>query len=132
MVRTGNNLASGFLGPVKGWGSLVPSAQSALQLPRDLRDWRAGEDRNNTLDLVELTAFTESMGRVEDAFVDFAALLRDGKADLAARFLTRETSAGLLEMLEVAEALAASIEARTRAIHGISDDPAPKSFDQIW
>jgi Tfp pilus assembly protein PilF len=78
MVRTGNNLATGFLGPVKGWGSLVPSAQHALQLPRDAREWRAGEDRNDTLDLVELTAFTESMGRVEDAFVDFAALLRDG------------------------------------------------------
>ena len=59
-------------------------------------------------------------------------LIEQGEAALARRNLTRASSAALLEALDVAEALAASIEARTRAIYGIDDDPAPKSFDQIW
>ena len=41
MAQTGNNLPTGFLGPVKGWGSLVPTAQRRLQLPRDKEQWRA-------------------------------------------------------------------------------------------
>ena len=49
-----------------------------------------------------------------------------------ARFLTRETRAGLMEALEVAEALAGSMEARTQAIYGIDDSARPKSFEQIW
>ena len=70
--------------------------------------------------------------RADDATRIAAALLNAGEADLAARFLTRETAAGLNEALEVAEALAASIEARTRARWGISDDPKPKAAEQLW
>ncbi|MGC6486462.1 MAG: glycosyltransferase [Planctomycetota bacterium] len=79
MVRAGDNLASGFLGPVKGWRSLVPDAASAVQLPRDLGAWR---DRGSAqvYDLVEVRAFTETMGRPEEAFAAFADGLRDGGA----------------------------------------------------
>ena len=70
--------------------------------------------------------------RADDATRIAAALLNAGEADLAARFLTRETAAGLNEALEVAEALAASMEARTRARWGISDDPKPKAAEQLW
>ena len=76
MVRTGDNLATGFLGPVKGWGGLVPSARSARILPEQLDLWRTDAAADQALDLVEVRALTESMGRVEDAFADFAARLR--------------------------------------------------------
>ena len=76
MVRTGDNLATGFLGPVKGWGGLVPSARSARILPEQLDLWRSDAAAGEALDLVEVRALTESMGRVEDAFADFAARLR--------------------------------------------------------
>jgi hypothetical protein len=79
MVRSGDNLATGFSGPVKGWGGLVPSARCARSLPRELDRWRA-EAPGEPLDLVEVRALTESMGRVEDAFAEFAARLGDGGA----------------------------------------------------
>lgn len=78
MVQSGNNLPTGFLGPVKGWGSLVPSAQNTLQLPRDWQQWRCDTGSEPVHDLIELTAFTESMGRVEDAFVDLGGQLIEG------------------------------------------------------
>lgn len=78
MVQSGNNLPTGFLGPVKGWGSLVPAAQNTLQLPRDWQQWRVGADSGSDHDLIELTAFTESMGRVEDSFCDLARQLVAG------------------------------------------------------
>tara|TARA_R110002072_G_scaffold174303_4_gene329482 strand:- start:97022 stop:99490 length:2469 start_codon:yes stop_codon:yes gene_type:complete len=78
MVQSGNNLPTGFLGPVKGWGSLVPAARNTLQLPRDWQQWRADTACDATRDLIELTAFTESMGRIEDAFCDLASQLVDG------------------------------------------------------
>lgn len=78
MAQTGNNLPTGFLGPVKGWGSLVPAAQRPLQLPRELSQWRVGPESTATRDLIEVTALTESMGRVEDAFADLASQLVDG------------------------------------------------------
>jgi Tfp pilus assembly protein PilF len=78
MAQSGNNLPTGFLGPVKGWGSLVPAAQSMLQLPRDLQQWHVGADRLAKFDLIEVRAFTESLGRVEGAFRELAAQLVDG------------------------------------------------------
>ena len=78
MAQTGNNLPTGFLGPVKGWGSLVPTAQRRLQLPRDKEQWRAAAPGGLSCELIEVTAFTESMGRVEDAFCDWAGKLVDG------------------------------------------------------
>lgn len=82
MVRTGNNLPTGFLGPVKGWGSLVPAAESTLQLPRELLRWRsrvaAESEPSKQFELIELNALSESMGRVEDALSQFAGALADG------------------------------------------------------
>ena len=75
MARTGNELPTGFLGPVRGWGSLVPSSRSALQLPRELD--RLAEPASAVLDLIEVSALTESLGRVEVALRDLAARLAD-------------------------------------------------------
>lgn len=70
--------------------------------------------------------------RAEDAAAIAAALIERGEDDLAARFLTRETGAGLREALDAAEAMAASMETRLRAAGGIDDAAEPKAFDQIW
>lgn len=80
MVRNEDNLATGFLGPVNGWGSLVPAAQRSLRLPFEVEAWRAGAYGEASLDLIEVDALTESMGRVEDAFAGFAQQLRAGGA----------------------------------------------------
>ncbi|MBL9077182.1 MAG: glycosyltransferase [Planctomycetes bacterium] len=77
MTRTGDHLPRGFHGPVRGWGGLVPSAQRALQLPRDRAQF-AGAAGDGTFELVEAQALTESMGRVEDVLRRIAALLVDG------------------------------------------------------
>jgi hypothetical protein len=76
MAQSGNNLPIGFHGPVKGWGSLVPAAKDTLQLPRELSQWRVGSDCAGTRDLIEVTALTESMGRVENAFADLTSRRR--------------------------------------------------------
>lgn len=78
MAQTGNNLPIGFHGPVKGWWSLVPAAHNTLQLPGELSQWRVSPDCAATRDLIEVTALTESMGRVEDAFLHLAAQLVEG------------------------------------------------------
>jgi len=80
MAQSGELLPAGFLGPVKGWGGLVPAARSVLQLPRDralLRE-NAGTAGARTFDCVEVQAFTESLGRIEDAVRDLAGRLADG------------------------------------------------------
>ena len=78
MAASGNNLPIGFLGPVKGWGSLVPSSRDALRLPGEIPQLRSGDVKPASRDLIEVTALTESMGRVEDAFSEIAGLLADG------------------------------------------------------
>ncbi|HEB54234.1 MAG TPA: glycosyltransferase family 2 protein, partial [bacterium] len=83
MARTGDNLPIGFCGPVKGWRTLVPSAERRLTLPLAAQppadaDSAEGSHREAAFDLIEVTAFTESMGRVEDAFRRIAGQLRSG------------------------------------------------------
>lgn len=82
MNRTGELLPAGFLGPVTGWGSLVPDARHELCLPRDralLRGLRAGESGPELqFDVVEVQAFTESLGRIEDAVAECARRLVNG------------------------------------------------------
>lgn len=87
-------------------------------LPGVLEVWRAMEMRR--------------AGDAADAARLAELALDAGEPTLAARCLTRATHAGLMEALETAETLAASLEARTRALWGVSDAPAPKSSDQIW
>ena len=76
MQRTGDNLPTGFLGPVNGWQSLLPAAQRAFRWPLQCGD-EAPADSGN-FDLVEVKALTESLGRVEDALGRFADQLCDG------------------------------------------------------
>ncbi|WP_374377446.1 C69 family dipeptidase [Dongia sp.] len=85
----------------------------------------------------EVTAVWEATERklVADypGIVETAQTLIDaGKPDLAASFLTYYCRTELLAALELGETLARSIEARTRALFGISTDLTPKSAKQIW
>lgn len=85
----------------------------------------------------EVTAVWEAVERklVADypAIVDTAQTLIDaGKPDKAAAFLTYYCRTELLAALELGETLARSLEARTRALFGISTDMTPKSAEQIW
>ncbi|MEZ6036277.1 MAG: glycosyltransferase [Planctomycetota bacterium] len=75
MARTGDNLPTGFLGPAKGWGSLVPDAARVLRLPQPATREVVGQ---GPFELIELRALTESMGRVEDALRQLAGNLVDG------------------------------------------------------
>ena len=65
-MTTGDRLPTGFLGPVRGWASLVPVAQHTLQLPRDRCRLRDAAEEEAPFDLVEVQALTESLGRIED------------------------------------------------------------------
>lgn len=82
MDQSGDNLPIGFLGPLRGWSSLVPTARRTLQLPRDrqlLREAVRLPDGGaaGRYDLVEVQAFTESLGRIEDALPDLARQMSD-------------------------------------------------------
>jgi tetratricopeptide (TPR) repeat protein len=77
MTRIENTLPIGFLGPVRAWGGLVPTAQSLLVLPRE-RERLFGAPRAETFDLVEVNAFTESLGRIETTLAAITGRLIDG------------------------------------------------------
>jgi tetratricopeptide (TPR) repeat protein len=74
MTQTGESLPRGFLGPVRTWGSLVPAAQRVLRLPLQ----RAALSGDATFDLVEIAAWTESLGRIESTLVSLAKRLEAG------------------------------------------------------
>lgn len=80
MTRSGTNLASGFHGPVRGWGSLVPDARRILQLPRDRAVWAAaaGNGEAPAWDVIEIQAWTESLGRIEDTLARLTRSLAEG------------------------------------------------------
>lgn len=59
-------------------------------------------------------------------------LLSEGRKDLAADYLTYYSHTELLKALDLAETLAKSLEARTRALYGFRDDLEPMGLDQIW
>ena len=61
-----------------------------------------------------------------------AVLLAAGEEPVAAAVLTYFCDTELRRSLELAEILAASIEARTRLLYGIGDDPVPKAVEQLW
>ncbi|NQV46085.1 MAG: C69 family dipeptidase [Rhodospirillales bacterium] len=61
-----------------------------------------------------------------------SALLSAGEKGLAVQYLTYYCHTELRAALDLADALAQSLEARTRALFGISDDPAHKTAEQIW
>ena len=83
MNNTGEHLPTGFQGPVRAWSSLVPAAAQTLQLPRDRALLRVPVASSPTVaaapvDLVEVQAVTESLGRIEDVLRELAARLVDG------------------------------------------------------
>lgn len=96
MNDCGDNLPIGFQGPVNAWSGLVPTARRSLRLPVDGRSTAGIADRvesaakpacqepapresaDEPLDLIEVQALTESMGRVEDALRGFAGRLAEG------------------------------------------------------
>ena len=114
MNRTGEQLPRGFQGPIAGWKSLVPTAERCLQLPRDLEQVRASSV-SASLDLVEVVAFTESAGRIEDAMADLARRLEPGGTLLLD-----------VDNLQSARSLRLVLEGRTGCFEpvGSSDDPS--------
>lgn len=87
--------------------------------------------------LAEVTAIWEAVEtRLRDAQGRAAraaeVLLEQGETELARDLLTYFTTTELMKALELAETLAAAIEARTRALHGIGSDLAPRGPEQLW
>ncbi|MFO1076845.1 MAG: glycosyltransferase [Planctomycetota bacterium] len=81
MNDPGDSLPMGFQGPVRAWSSLVPAAQNALLLPQETARFRGTDGAAavaGELDLVEVRAVTESLGRIEDALAALAGRLGDG------------------------------------------------------
>lgn len=78
MNRTGERLPTGFQGPVRGWNSLVPAAARTLRWPADAARWRTERPAQASLDLIEVGALSESLGRIEDAIAAFADALAPG------------------------------------------------------
>jgi tetratricopeptide (TPR) repeat protein len=63
MKRSGDAEPRGFQGAVPGWASLVPVSADVVQLPRDRANWRTAAAGRR---LVEVMAWTEALGRIED------------------------------------------------------------------
>jgi hypothetical protein len=87
--------------------------------------------------LPEVTALWQAVERhllmAHPGILDTAeTLLKAGKADRAADYLTYYCRTELLAALDLAEKLAQSLEARTRLQFGFSDHPEPRSAEQIW
>lgn len=79
MDRTGEVLPNGFLGPVRGWSGLVPSASAPLQLPRQRAQLRApAASSHEAHDLIEVQSWTESLGRIEETLPELSRRLTDG------------------------------------------------------
>lgn len=93
--------------------------------------------RHSELFLPEITALWEAVERrriaAHPGAVDIAeTLLNAGKQERAAEYLTYYVRTELMAALDLVETMAASLEARTRALFGLSDDPTPISPPQIW
>ncbi len=87
--------------------------------------------------LPEVTALWEAVERhllvAHPRIVDTPeTLLKAGKAERAADYLTYYSRTELLTVLDLADKLAQTLEARTRFQFGFSDDPDPRSAEQIW
>lgn len=79
MDRTGEVLPNGFLGPVRGWSGLVPSASAPLQLPRQRAQLRAlAASPPGAHDLIEVQSWTEALGRIEETLPELSLRLTDG------------------------------------------------------
>ena len=87
--------------------------------------------------LAEVTAVWEALERRllplrADTATAAGLLLAAGERDLATRLLTYVTGTELRRALDLCDTLAASLEARTRLLHGIRDEARPRAAEQIW
>ena len=87
--------------------------------------------------LPEVTAIWEAVeARLQDEearTTRTAKILLDaGEAELAGAMLTYVTATELNKALTLAETLAAALEARTRALHGITSSGQPRNPAQLW
>ncbi len=115
MSRTGERLATGFRGPVQGWRSLLPSAKRVLRLPDEHARLRQPDAAAARFDLIEITAFTESAGRIEDSLRALADRLDDDGVLLLD-----------VENAQSSRALRTVLEGRPGGFepHGSVDDPS--------
>jgi hypothetical protein len=93
--------------------------------------------QNQAAFLPEVTATWVAAERrlinAQPAVIRTAATLIDaGEIELARDYLTYYGRTELLNALALAEVLAQSIEARTRALYGIASDAEPLTPDQLW
>ena len=112
----------------------IESTRSATEVFKRLLNLIA---RHSDVFLPEITPLWEAVerrliGALPGVLQTAETLLAAGKADLAASYLTYVTRTELLAALDLGETMARSLEARTRALFGISTDPEPQSPEQIW
>ncbi len=93
--------------------------------------------QNQAAFLPEVTAtwiaVERRLANIQPSVIRTAETLIDaGERALACDYLTYYAHTELLNALRLAESLAQSIEARTRAIYGIALDAEPHSPEQIW
>jgi dipeptidase len=92
--------------------------ESDIYLPEVTAIWEGVERR--------LRRLNDSVGQAAEA------LISAGKGDLATDYLTYFTQTELLNALNLAETLAATLEIRTRALHSFKPWPTPKVVEQTW
>jgi len=122
-------------------------AGSVSQVPQGIESTRSASQifkrllylivQHSAVFLPEVTALWEAVERRLIAacpgVTQTAQILLDaGRSDLAADHLDYFTRTELLAALDLADAMARSIEARTRALYGIRTDPEPLAPDQLW
>ena len=91
---------------------------SDMFLPEVTTLWKACEQR-----LLEASGDVAKTARI---------LLDAGEPALAARYLTYFTTTELVKALDSAEQLAAALDIRSRALHGINTASKPLGPEQIW
>lgn len=87
--------------------------------------------------LPEVTQVWEATERrlieVHDRAIRTAGVLLEAEeAELACSYLSDITGAELTRALDLADTMAAGLEARTRAVDGIGSHRTPRSVEQIW
>lgn len=108
-------MPTGFQGNVANWGELVPAGEQRFSWPAQAAQWREQRPGRGSLRCMEVTALTESLGRIEDAVAAFAQTLApDGVLLLD------------VENAQSARALRIVLEGRPGAFdaHGSCDDPS--------
>jgi tetratricopeptide (TPR) repeat protein len=114
MNTTGELLPFGFQGPVRSWSSFVATEGRRLCLPHDRAVWLADAAAVEPFDTIEVQAFTESLGRCEDALPRLARALADG----GSLWLEIESVQSLRMLRLVLEGRPGSFD-----VVGSSDDP---------